>query len=156
LAAYDALRARAGAARPVLVFGTSLGTSAALCVAARRPDVAGVVLQNPPPFRQIILRGWGWWNLWLVAGPAALAIPSEIESVPNARACHRRAVFLLSQQDEVVRPRYARLVLGAYAGEKRVIRLPGARHNSPLDAAETRALHADVAWLLAAAPRTKP
>ena len=72
LTAYDALRAEAGADRPILVFGTSFGTVVALCVAARHPEVAGVVLQNPPPLRQIILRAWGWWNLWLVRRAAAL------------------------------------------------------------------------------------
>ena len=148
LAAYDALRAEAGAGRPILVFGTSFGTVAALCVAARHPEVAGVVLQNPPPLRQIILRAWGWWNLWLVAGPAALAVPGDLDSVANARAAHMKAVFLLSDQDEVIAPKYARLVADAYAGEKRVIPLPGARHNSPLDAGETRDLHGDVAWML--------
>ena len=66
LAAYDALRKEAGD-QPVLVFGTSLGTTAALHVAAQRPGLAGLILQNPPPLRQMILRGYGWWNLWLIA-----------------------------------------------------------------------------------------
>ena len=148
LAAYDALRAEAGPERPILVFGTSFGATAALCVAARHPEVAGVVVQNPPPFREMILRGWGWWNLWLVAGPALAAVPRDLESVPNARACRMRGVCLLADRDEVVAPKYARLVADAYAGEKRIIPLPGGHHNSPLDEAQTRELHRDVAWLL--------
>jgi hypothetical protein len=57
LAAYDALAARAGG-KPIFVSGMSLGTPAALHVAANRP-VAGVVLQNPVPLRQLILGRFG-------------------------------------------------------------------------------------------------
>jgi len=46
---------------------------AALSVAARRP-VAGLVLQNPPPLRQLIMGHYGWWNLWLVAGAVVLVL----------------------------------------------------------------------------------
>lgn len=81
LAAYDALRREAGPDRPILVFGTSLGTIAALHVAAQRPDLAGLILQNPPLIRQIILKGYGWWNLWLLAGPLATHVPAALDSV---------------------------------------------------------------------------
>ena len=67
LAAYDALRHRAGD-RPIFVSGQSLGTAAALHVAANRP-VAGAVLWSPPPLRNMILTRFGWWNLWLAGRP---------------------------------------------------------------------------------------
>ncbi len=132
LAAYDALKATAGD-RPIIAYGTSLGTTAALYVAAHR-TVAGVILQNPPPLRQIVLRQFGWWNLWLIAGPIALRIPSALDSVGNARQVHAPGVFILSERDGTVLPRYQRLVVDAYAGPKRVFTLPGADHNDPLDA----------------------
>ena len=147
LAAYDALKQAAGG-KPILVFGTSLGTTAALHVAANRP-VAGLILQNPPPLRQIILRQFGWWNLWLLAGPVSLQIPAALDSVGNARATRVPCAFLLAGDDEVVRPEYQRLVVDAYAGEKRVIPLPGAHHNDPLDAEQTGRLNAAVEWMLA-------
>src|SRR3982751_1727100 len=49
LAAFDAL-ARHAAGRPIITGGHSLGTAAALDVAAHRP-VAGVFLHNPPVLR---------------------------------------------------------------------------------------------------------
>ena len=49
-------------------------------VAANRP-VAAIVLQNPPPLRQLILGHYGWWNLWLIATPVALGVPSELDSL---------------------------------------------------------------------------
>ncbi len=97
LQAYDELRRRAKG-RPIFLSGLSLGTTAALHVAANRP-VAGLVLHNPPPMRTLILRRYGWWNLWLVAGPIALQVPRELDSLPNASRCTVPAVFVLAGRD---------------------------------------------------------
>src|SRR6478736_2180132 len=64
---------------PIYVFGASIGSAVAMDVAANR-EVRGLILHNPPPLRQIILRNYGWWNLWLLAGPVALQIPRELDS----------------------------------------------------------------------------
>lgn len=146
LSAFDALKQVAGN-RPIILFGTSLGTSVALDVAAHR-DVASLILQNPPPIRQMIHRQFGWWNLWLLAGPLAQKIPTALDSVTNAKAVHAPAIFLLADQDEVVAPRFQALVVKAYAGEKQVIHLPGASHNSPIDGASLTRMHVSLDWLL--------
>ena len=160
LAAYDALRQEAGPDRPILVFGTSLGTTAALHVAAQRPDVTGLILQNPPPIRQIILRGYGWWNLWLIAGPLAARIPAALDSVANARATGCKAAFLLAENDEMVAPKYQRLVVDAYLGPKRIVTLAGARHNSPIEGKASDDFEQAVEWLLerdaTAPPNARP
>jgi hypothetical protein len=150
LAAFDVLKIEAGD-RPVIGFGASLGTAAALQVAANRA-VAGLILHNPPAIRQMILRQFGWWNLWLLAGPLALQIPKELDSIANAKASRAPAIFLLSEKDEVVAPRFHRLVVEAYAGEKRVITLRGAYHNDPIEGAALADLYNALDWLL---PRTK-
>ena len=153
LAAYDQLRAVAGE-RPIFVEGFSLGTTPALHVAAERP-VAGVILQNPPPLRELILGSHGWWNLWLLAGPVASQVPRELDSLANARACKSRAVFLVADSDRTIPPKYQQRIVDAWAGQKRLIVQKGADHVAPLDAeAETR-LHAGMDWLLAGAV-TKP
>jgi pimeloyl-ACP methyl ester carboxylesterase len=146
LAAFDAVKARAGA-RPVVVFGASLGTTTALHVAAHRP-VAGLILHNPPALRQIILRQFGWWNLWLLAGPLAQKLPTDLDSIANARKVRVPAIFLLAENDEVVAPKFQRLVVDAYAGEKRVIQLIGAGHNSPVEGVGLRNFHDALNWLL--------
>ena len=145
-AAFDALKQEPGG-RPIIVFGTSLGATVALDVAAHC-QVAGLILQNPPPLREIVMRQFGWWNLWLLAGPLARKIPGELDSIANARAIRGKAVFLLSGRDEVVAPRYQKLVVDAYRGEKRVIQLPRARHNSPLDEDSLSKLQEELDWLL--------
>ena len=149
LAAFDELKRRAGD-RPIVPFGASIGATAALHVAAHRP-VAVLILHNPPPLREMILRRFGWWNLWLLAGPVALQIPRDLDSITNARASRARAVFLLAERDEVVAPRFHRLVVNAYAGEKRVITLRGAFHNGPIQGAALADFHQALDWLL---PRT--
>ena len=109
LAAFDALKSKAGNPR-IYVFGASIGSAVAMDVAANR-EVRGLILHNPPPLRQIILRNYGWWNLWLLAGPVALQIPRELDSVANAKRIHAPAIFLLAENDEIVPPKFQRLVV---------------------------------------------
>ena len=146
VATFDELRHQA-ADRPIVPFGASIGATAALYVAAHRP-VVGLILHNPPPLREMILRQFGWWNLWLLAGPIALQIPRDLDSIENAKAIHAPAIFLLAQRDEVVAPRFHRLVVNAYGGEKRVIELHGAYHNDPIQGAALIDLNDALGWLL--------
>jgi pimeloyl-ACP methyl ester carboxylesterase len=146
LAAFDALK-RAAGDRPIIVFGASLGTTTALHVAAHR-KIAGLILHNPPALRQIILRQFGWWNLWLLAGPLAQKLPADLDSIANAKKVRVPAIFLLAEKDEVVAPRFQRLVVDAFAGEKRVIQLSGAGHNSPVEGVGLRQFHDTLDWLM--------
>jgi hypothetical protein len=146
LAAFDALR-RDAADRPIVAYGASIGVTAALHVAAQRP-IAGLILHNPVPLREIILRHFGWWNLWLLAGPIAMQIPPDLDSIANARASGARAIFLLAQKDEIVRPRFHQLVVQAYAGEKRIIELRNAYHNDPIEGTALADLNDALGWML--------
>jgi hypothetical protein len=146
LAAFDALT-REAADRPIVAYGASIGATAALHVAAQRP-IAGLVLHNPVPLREIILRQFGWWNLWLLAGPVALQMPRDLDSIANARASRTPAIFLLAERDEIVAPRFHRLVVQAYAGEKRIIELRGAYHNDPIEGTALADLNDAVGWVL--------
>ncbi len=156
VAAYDALKREAGV-RPIVVVGTSLGTTAALHVAAERA-VAGVVLHNPPALRELIVGEHGWWNLWLLAWPISRQVPSALDSVANARRVHAPAVFVLSALDEVVPHRYHRLIYDAYGGQKEALVRPRAHHNTPLDDEAATAYDAAVGRLLrrAVAPPADP
>jgi hypothetical protein len=149
LATVDELK-RHAADRPIVPYGTSIGATAALHVAASRPaEIAGVLLHNPVPLREIILRRFGWWNLWLLAGPIALQIPRDLNSIENATGVRAPGIFLLAERDEVVPSRYHKLVVNAYAGEKRVIELHGAYHNDPIEGSALAELNDALGWLLA-------
>ena len=149
LAAYDRIRQHANG-RPVFAQAASFGTTAALAVAARRP-VAGMVLMNPPPLRQLILGQHGWWNLWLLAGVAARRVPPDLDSLANAARSNGPAVFVLHGADEVIPPKYQHRVVAAYAGPKRLIKMPGARHADALSKEASAELAAASDWLWAQA-----
>ena len=139
----------ANAPAPIVLFGTSIGATAALYVAVSHPtEIAGLILQNPPPLREMILRQFGWWNLWLLAGPVALQIPRDLDCIANASTSRAPAIFLLAERDEIVAPRFHRLVVQAYAGEKRIIELRGAHHNDPVEGTSLADLNDALGWLM--------
>ncbi|HEY0009578.1 MAG TPA: hypothetical protein VGB55_12700 [Tepidisphaeraceae bacterium] len=144
LAAFDAVAARAEG-KPIYVSGASLGTTAALHIAANRP-VAGVMLQNPVPLRQLILGHHGWWNLWIVALPVAMHVPQELDAIANAKRVQAPAVFIMAENDELVTPEYQHRVAAAYAGEKREIHYPGG-HDAEPSGESKDALQAGQEWL---------
>ena len=67
----------------------------------------------------------------------------------SASPAHTPAIFLLAERDELVAPRFHRLVVSAYAGEKRLIELHGAFHNDPIAGAALADLNDALGWLLA-------
>lgn len=146
LAAYDAVAARAGG-RPIFVTGMSLGTTAALHVAANRP-VAGVLLQNPVPLRELILGKFGWWNLWVVALPVSRGVPVELDAIANAARVTAPGVFVLADRDELVPPRFQMRVVDAFAGEKRLVSLFGG-HNDMIEGSARTDLRRGIEWLWA-------
>lgn len=145
LATYDALHKVAGT-RPIYVHAGSFGTTVGLYLAAHRP-VAGLVLQNPPPLRQLVLGYYGWWNLWVAAGPIAMRIPTELDSLANAPHVSAPAVFISAGNDGIIPARYHRQVIEAYAGPKRVIEMPGAGHDTPLTREAAEAFSHDLDWM---------
>jgi pimeloyl-ACP methyl ester carboxylesterase len=149
LAAYDALR-REHPDKPIFVSGFSMGTTASLYLAVHRP-VTGLLLHNPPPLRQVIMGRYGWWNLWLLAGPIALQIPADLDSLANARQLKVPAVFVISGNDEVVPPAYQRKVADAYAGPKQIITAQAASHNTPFTEETETQVREQINWLWAEA-----
>lgn len=116
---------------PVFAMGTSMGSTAALHLSATG-KVQAVLLQNPPPLPQLIRGRYGWWNLWLIAGPISWGVPSAIDSMANARGSRVPMVLVSSEQDEIVPFSYQSDVFDAYAGPKERIVVPGAFHNDEL------------------------
>lgn len=144
--AFDTVTEMA-AGRPVIVMGTSLGTISALYLAANYP-IAGMVLRNPPPLRQLIVGKHGWWNLWVGAMLVSTQVPDYLCSIRNAACCARvPAVFIGSARDRIVPPNYQARIVKAYAGPKRVMRLRRANHSTPMNAAEQVRFRQELAWL---------
>jgi hypothetical protein len=144
LAVYDEVAKRPGG-KTIFLAGNSLGTTAALYVASRRP-CAGLVLQNPPAIRNLMLTQYGWWNLWLVAGPLALKVPKELDGPTSAALVKAPAVFVLAEQDDFVVPANQRKVVDAFAGPKRVISMKGG-HNDGVGGDAEVELQKGIDWL---------
>ncbi|MCA9684912.1 MAG: alpha/beta hydrolase [Myxococcales bacterium] len=137
LDAWDWARERGEPGRPIVVYGLSMGSTAALTIAraqaeAGEPGPAGLILDRPPHIPGIILGRHGWWNLWLVSLPVAASLPSTVHSRANARAIEATpALFLLADDDELANPRNAGKVVDAYGGPKHAAHFPG-RHGARL------------------------
>jgi hypothetical protein len=144
LAVYDEAKKVAGS-KPIFIHAGSFGTTAGIYVAANRP-VAGLVLQNPAPLRKLIMGYYGWWNLWIVAGPVASRVPDELDSIANGAHCTAPAVFISANDDSIIPASYHKLVIDAYAGPKRVIHMPGG-HDSPLTHEAAVKLAEDMDWM---------
>jgi pimeloyl-ACP methyl ester carboxylesterase len=154
LIAFDRLKALA-ADRPIFIVGTSLGTTAALHVAANR-EVAGLILTNPPPLRQLIRGKFGWWNLWLVALPVSFGVPADLDSLANAARCRAPAMFVLSARDEIVPLAYQQRVAAAYAGPKRLLSREGANHNDAIEGSDQAWMTEQIEWLWQTAALDSP
>jgi pimeloyl-ACP methyl ester carboxylesterase len=128
LIVFDEL-AKQAADRPIILECHSFGCTVGLHIAAQR-KVAAIVLYNPPPLRQVIFGHYGWWNLWLGALALLPHIPRQLDSLKNAANAKSPALFVSSEFDEVVPPRFHRRIFNAYAGEKRWLLLEGAGHGS--------------------------
>jgi pimeloyl-ACP methyl ester carboxylesterase len=130
---------KAANGRPILLAGTSMGTTAALYLAARY-EARAVMLQNPPPLQRLVMGRFGWWNLWLVAAPVALWLPSELNSLKNAAKAKAPLLLLMAEQDNVVPMRFQYLIAEAYAGPTQVIEMPSIGHNDGLTPTAVSAL----------------
>jgi len=144
----DLLQVAAG--RPVLLTGNSLGSATALHLAREYP-VAGLVLRNPPPLKQLVVQRHGWWNLYLPAMGVARLIPRELDSIVNAQHCTVPAVAISCGADRVVPPKFQRLVLDSYGGEMRIVHVAGGDHITPIPKAQHPEYQGYLQWLLSRA-----
>jgi pimeloyl-ACP methyl ester carboxylesterase len=85
---------------------------------------------------------YGWW-----AAPFVMQIPSELDSLENARKLKTPAVFILSGQDQTVLPRFQQEVVDAYGGEKHLVHMPEAGHNLEITGAAAEQLQHELDWI---------
>jgi uncharacterized protein len=137
------------AGRPIFIAANSLGTLSALYLAARHAvtgAIAGLILRNPPPLKELIAGKYAWRSLGL-SRYVAREVPSELDAVANAAAATVPAVFLMSGRDTMVPPKYQRLIFRAYAGPRRRVLLPKAGHNVRFSRHERHEYALGVNWL---------
>jgi len=131
---------------PVVTAGGSLGSVSALYLAAHH-KVEGVLLQNPPALREVILAQSGWWHFNWATRMIAAQIPHELDSIVNARRATVPAVIVTAQQDRIVPARIQRQIIDAYNGSLKVFSMPNADHDTLLTENDLDQLHSLAIWL---------
>jgi pimeloyl-ACP methyl ester carboxylesterase len=135
--------------RPIVLTGNSLGTTVALHLAAQyagTPNLAALLLRNPPPLRQLIAGKFGWRTLGLSLG-VARQIPAELDSTGNAARSALPCIFMCAGRDRVVPPRFQQLIVSAYAGRKQVVTIPDADHVFVLEEPQLSEYATALSWL---------
>ena len=113
----------------ILVYGNSLGCLSALYLSARFP-VVGAYLRNPPALAQMIATRarYTWWNFGF-SKLIANQVPQELDSVENAGRSTCPALFIQSQLDKVIPPKYQEMVTSEYGGQNHQFLIRGADHH---------------------------
>jgi pimeloyl-ACP methyl ester carboxylesterase len=109
--------------RQIFAFGRSLGSGAAVQLAAARP-LAGVVLVTPFDSLAAVAKRYYWYL------PVDLLLRHRFDSVDLAPKISAPLLCLAAERDEVIPPEHARRLYEAWAGPKQWAALPGAGHNS--------------------------
>ena len=144
-ATFEAIQREADG-RPILVNATCIGATAALHLAANY-NIAGLILRNVPPVRQVVMGRFAACTLWIGARAIADQIPRDLDSLANARRVTSPAVFVMSGQDPIVPLPYQEKVVAAYAGPKQELLLPAAGHNANMKRAERQQYAQRLDWL---------
>ena len=136
---------RAARGKPLLVTGNSLGTVAALYLAAQN-TCHGLLLRNPVPLRQLIAERHGWWNFGM-SKLLAKQVPEPLCSIQNASLTRVPTLFVTSRRDRVVPPHFQDRVIDAHRGPKRMMRLTAADHATAISDAEVPDYMTMLTWL---------
>jgi pimeloyl-ACP methyl ester carboxylesterase len=134
--------------RPIWVCGKSIGTAAGL-LAAAQGGIAGIILRNAMPLRELLTRHYAWRTLGLSRYAIAPAIPSRLDSLANARRVRVPGLFLVSKQDRVVPAPYQREVINAYGGRTTVLEVAGGHDERALQPEDEAAYRRTVRALVA-------
>lgn len=131
----------------IFVTGNSLGCISALYLAARHA-VAGVLLRNPPPLRQLISTRpkYSWWNFGM-SRFVANEVPIELDAVANANLASAPCLFVQSARDRVVPCSYQDQIIDNYSGSSRKLSIPNADHHEPIGEDQHEAYIESLQWL---------
>jgi uncharacterized protein len=119
---YDHAAGTLGATR-VVVFGRSLGSGAAVHVAARR-KVEKVVLVTPFDSLAAVAKHHYPWL------PVDLLLRHRFDSIDAAPKIAAPLLCIAAARDEVIPPAHAKRLFDAWGGSKRWVELEGAGHNN--------------------------
>ncbi len=139
-------RLRANDNTRVWICGNSLGSAIGLGVAAQI-RVDGLVLRNPPPLVEIVRSRDAWWNCHRGGRYVAQGIPKEMDARVSAQQVDAATLFIESEADTLVLPRFQAMIRSSHRGPQKRIVLRGAEHNSAIPETYREELRQCMAWL---------
>jgi len=107
--------------RTIVLVGRSLGTGVASYVAANRP-AERVVLITPYDSLLAVASRHFWF------APLALLLRHKFKSVDYARTNKQPCLALLAEHDDIVPEEHTRRLMAAWAGAKKLVRIPSTNH----------------------------
>lgn len=131
----------------IFLYGNSLGCLSALYLSARQsPDA--ILLRNPPPLAQMIATRpkYTWWSFGF-SKRVAKQVPVQLDTVENARASNCPALFVMSEKDQVIPPKYQKQIIESYRGQTRLFVIDGADHHHRIPAEQESQYTEDIQWL---------
>ena len=130
-----------------IAIGNSLGCMSALFLAAHKP-VDAIMLRNPPPIARLISDRprYNVWNFGMAKYIAA-QVPEELDAIANAGLSNCPALFVSSEKDRLVPPKYQREIMDAYAGESHQFIIRGADHDHRIQQEQESEYRAAIEWL---------
>ena len=130
-----------------IAIGNSLGCMSALYLSAHKP-VDAMMLRNPPPIARLISDRprYNAWNFGLARFIAA-QVPEELDAIVNAGLSNCPALFVTSEKDRLVPPKYQREIIDAYAGESHQFLIRGADHDHRIPVEQESEYRAAIEWL---------
>lgn len=131
----------------IVVYGNSLGSLAALMMAAQHP-VDGLYLRNPVPIHSLIstrlryaLPSLGMSRL------IANQIPRSLDAVANAKTIDAPCLFVTSEKDRMIPPRFQSQIIDSFAGDHQVFLIPDADHHDSIPEELEHDYRASLDWL---------
>lgn len=130
-----------------LATGNSLGCISALYL-SRHKSIDAILLRNPPPIQQMISTRprYNWWSFGL-AKLIGKQVPDLLDSINNAYMAKCPALFVTSEKDRVVPPKYQQQIMDFYLGETRQFIIEGADHHHQIPEHQEAEYFSAIEWL---------
>ena len=130
-----------------LATGNSLGCISTLYLAARK-NVSAVLLRNPPAIQRLISDRprYNWWSFGM-AKHVAKQVPELLDSLSNATIANCPALFVTSENDCVVPPKYQQEIMDAYVEDTQQFIIEGAGHGDRIPEHQESEYFAAIDWL---------
>lgn len=132
--------------QPLFIWSNSLGSLAAFLFAIRYP-VAGFVIRNPVPIREIVLSRAKRWHPSRFVERIVREVPEHLSCIENARNVSAPALFITSERDTVIPPEFQQMIIDSYAGDHQLFSMPGADHADPPEADSLPEYESKLRWL---------